>query len=343
LEQNLFGNKPVVVTGASGLLGVHLCIALISKGVQVRAIIRNEHSKNKAEHIFALYSVLPHELLLIEWRYADITNFQDVCDVLQDVAYVFHCAGYVSFHDSDRDTLHAINVLGTQYVVDACLQFGITKLCHVSSVAAIGKAVGSDFIDETCEYEPKKSRSLYGYSKYLGELEVWRGIAEGLPAVIVNPSIIIGFGSKEQSSASLFYTMSRGMPFYTSGITGYVSVHDVVDSMIMLMKSDISAERFIVSAENLSYKTIFTCIAQSLGVSVPRYYVPSWVLHSVGIIATFVSFLRGSRSKITRHTAQTAYRISQYSSQKLVHAISFSFRNVCDEISRIGKIYKELK
>ena len=290
-----------------------------------------------------LYSVLPHELLLIEWRYADISNFQDVYDVMQDVEYVFHCAGYVSFHNSDRNKLYEINIIGTQSVVDACLQFGITKLCHVSSVAAIGKSSGFHPIDETCEYEPKKSGSLYGYSKYLGELEVWRGIAEGLSAVIVNPSVIIGFGSKEQSSASLFYTVSRRMSFYTTGITGYVSVHDVVDSMILLMKSDICAERFIVSAENLSYKAIFTTIAESLGVPVPRFYIPPWVLHFAGIVMTCISFLTNSRSKITRHTAQTAYRISEYSSQKLIHAISFPFRNVCDEISRIGKFYKEIK
>lgn len=340
MEKNLFGNKPVVVTGASGVIGTHLSIALAKKGVRVCAVVQNEHSINKAKRMHALYSLSSQEIACIEWCYADITDYQDVYNVIQHAEYVFHCAGYVSFHAADKHTLHAINVEGTKNVVDACLQCGIKKLCHVSSVAALGKAIYTDMIDETCEYELEKKRSLYGYSKYLGELEVWRGIAEGLSAVIVNPSVIIGFANKEQSSAHLFKTILQGMPFYTSGVTGYVSVHDVVDCMIVLMESNIHAEQFVVSAENLSYKTVFTYTAESLGVSAPRIYMPAWILHTVGIILTFLLFLIQKRSSITRHTTHTAYTVSRYSSQKLIHATSFSFRPIRDELARIGALYR---
>lgn len=340
MEQNLFGNKTVLVTGASGIVGAHLCIALAQQAVSVRAFVRNHHSQQKAEQLWHMYSIPAHITKYITWVYGDITVYQDVSDAVSNTSYVFHCAGYVSFNNADRKTLFDCNVIGTAHVVNACLEHAVTKLCHVSSVAALGKTYDGSEITEQCEYEQKKSRSVYGYSKFLGELEVWRGIAEGLSAVIVNPSVIIAPGFWNQSSGKLFTTISRGLQFYTSGVTGYVSVHDVTESMIYLMKSNISGERFIVSAENLDYKTVFTSIAASIGVKPPKWYAPRVLLHFAGIMLTFFALIRDRQSEITRQTAQTAYAVSLFSSEKLTQALGFKFRSVEKEIQITGTFFR---
>lgn len=334
MEQNLFGNKQILVTGASGLVGVHLVMQLAREGCNVTAFVRNELSKQKAYTLFALYNFTHTDT--ISWQYGDITNYIDVYEAMKHIDYVFHCAGFVSFNTADYQTLYDINVLGTKHIVDAALERGITKLCHVSSVAAIGKSKTSDSIDESCEFDITKHTGAYHLTKYCGEMEVWRGIAEGLDAVIVNPSVIIGAGDWNSSSSALFGTVAKGMKYYTTGSTGYISVHDVVQCMIALMQADISGQRYILSAQTIDFRTLFTAIAHSLGVVPPSKPIKPWQLQLVARILQMVT----RKPKITTHTAQTAFSHSHYDNTKITETLHYSFRDVLEEIERIGGIYR---
>jgi len=339
LEKNLFGNKVILVTGASGIVGAHLCISLLQQGAHVRAMLRKESSLEKAKKIFSLYNI-PFEQERLSWVIADISLYEEVELVTQGVDLVFNCAGYVSFNNSELKELRSLNVLGVKNIVDACIVNSVSKLCHVSSVAALGKAPEGMDIDESCDFEVKKSRSMYGHSKYYGELEVWRGIAEGLNAIIVNPSVIIGPGQWDQSSGKLFSTVGKGLKFYTPGVTGYVGVQDVVACMIKLMDSDIVNERFVINAENLSYKEVFTAIANSIGVSPPTKLATKFMMHSAGILLSLLSMVTGKPSQITRQTAITAFNKSYFSSKKIQNKLGFTFRNVTDVIKETGSFYK---
>ena len=335
MEQKLFGNKNILVTGATGIVGAHLCIELAKQSCNVIAVARNEISRKRAEHVFEMYGVAETIAPYITWKYADITQYDEVCSVVAEADYVFNCAGYVSFNNAEKKQLIDVNVTSVAHIVNACLEYKLTKLCHVSSVSALGKPYDSVEITEDCDYNESKISSVYGYSKHLGELEVWRGIAEGLPAVIVNPTVIIAPGFWNQSSGALFSTIARGLPFYTHGVTGYVGVNDVVKSMLDLMKSNISGERFIVNSQNVSYKSVFTSIAQSISVPPPRYYAPYFLMLVAGFFAQM--FLRTSNLSV--HTAKTAHSVSKYSSQKLKDAISIRFRNIHDDIRETGAFF----
>lgn len=335
LEQNLFGNKQILVTGASGLVGAHVVMHLAREGYNVTAFVRNELSKQKAYALFSLYNF--SQTSTITWQYGDITNYSDVHEAMKHIDYVFHCAGYVSFSNADTQTLYDINAIGTKHIVDAALEHAITKLCHVSSVAAIGKSKTSHIVDETCEFEFTKHVSAYHITKYLAEMEVWRGIAEGLQAVIVNPSVILGAGNWNKSSSALFGTIAKGMKYYTTGTTGYISVHDVVTCMVLLMQSPISAQRFILSAQDIDYKTLFCAIADSLKVARPVTQIKPWQLKLAAAIMTVLS----KNPKITKYTAASAFSHSNYANQKITQTLSYSFANVFDEIEKIGKMYRD--
>lgn len=179
-------------------------------------------------------------------------------------------------------------------------------------------------------------------------MEVWRGMAEGLQAVIVNPSIIIGPGDWNRSSSYLFSAVSKGMKFYTEGITGYVDIRDVVLAMITLMDGDFSSERYIVSAENLSYRQILELIATALNKPPPRLHATPFLISVAWRLNWLISKFNGVKRSITRDTVKSSKRKALFSNQKICQAIMIDFIPVKQSVrdtanhflsqSRSGKI-----
>jgi dihydroflavonol-4-reductase len=236
----------ILVTGASGLVGSHLIIQLTAQQKKVRALYFNTPpTQNISQEN-------------IEWFKADILDVVALEEAMQDVTQVYHCAAIVSFNPAKKNHIHHINIQGTANVVNACLQNNVQKLVYVSSVAALGRIREGIAIDETMNWTEETSNSEYGKSKFLAEMEVWRSIGEGLNAVIVNPVIILGAGDWHKGSTEIFKSAYEEFPWYTEGTTGFVDVQDVCKAMIALMNSNIVAERFILSAETVSYQYIFT-------------------------------------------------------------------------------------
>jgi dihydroflavonol-4-reductase len=247
----------ILVTGASGLVGSHLVTQLVKAGKQVKALYR---------------SAIP----VVEgggqvtWIKGDILDIVSLEEAMVDTQQVYHCAAIVSFNPKKKDILFHTNVEGTANVVNACLDAGIQKLVFVSSVAALGRIREDAPINETMNWSEETSNSEYGKTKYFAEMEVWRGIGEGLDAVIVNPVIILGAGNWDSGSSGLFKSAYDEFPWYTEGTSGFVDVADVVKAMMLLMESNVSAERFILCAENLTYREVFTQMANNFNKKPPH-------------------------------------------------------------------------
>ena len=242
----------IFVTGATGLVGSHLVQALVQQGKPVRALYRS---------VIPTYAGADK----VEWMQGDILDVIALEEALIGVKQVYHCAAVVSFNPKKIHALYQTNVEGTANVVNACITAGVQKLLYVSSVAALGRMNQDAAIDENMQWSPKTNNSEYGRSKYLAEMEVWRGIGEGLEAVVVNPSIILGAGDWNGGSSQIFKSVYEEFPWYTDGATGFVDVVDVVSAMQLLMESDISAQRYILNAVNMSFKELFVMIAQCFG------------------------------------------------------------------------------
>lgn len=292
-----------LVTGAAGLLGNDLVQLLLSQGKKVRAVYHHTPIQ------------IPQHPLL-EVIHCDLLDVIALEEILKDITHVYHCAGLVNFSSRQQQRLYKINVEATANLVNACLIANVKKMVHVSSVAALGRAGHKSFITEETQWKSSES-SVYGYSKYLGEMEVWRGIAEGLHAVIVNPSIILGPGDWSKGSTSIFKKVRDGFNWYTEGVNGFVDVRDVSKAMTSLMLADIQSEKFIISAENRSYKDVFFEIADAFKIQRPQRRVSPFLAKLTWRLEGIRSFFSGKEPLITRETINTAMSIYQYDASKL--------------------------
>lgn len=317
----------ILVTGGTGFLGAILIDQLLAGGQQVRATKRE-------------FSKIPDQLVGregLEWAEADICNFFAVEEALRDVQEVYHCAAKVSYQPKDRKSLLKTNVEGTANLVNLCLEHKI-RLVHVSSIAALGQSKNGGLTNENDHWEFDRNQSVYSISKYESEMEVWRGVTEGLDAVIVNPSLIIGATCGNSGSGAVFYTLAKGLKFYTGGTVGVVDVADVAKAMISLMNDRrISGERFIINNENLSHRELLGRISKLLGVPAPSVLAKPWMLKSAQIVSGILSKIQGKKALLTKESVRAALQELKYSNEKLTLAIGSDFKPLDQTLQEIAK------
>lgn len=333
----------ILITGATGLVGSFLTLELLKKGRQVRALKRPSRNMIMLTRVFELNSENPEELLSkIDWVDGDLLDIFSLEEALEGVEEVYHCAALVSFMPGDKKNLMKINIEGTANLVNAALAKKVRKLCHVSSIAALGRPENQhDLIDEKLQWRPSRNNSNYAISKYGAEREVWRGVAEGLDAVIVSPSVILGVAGPGMGSSRLFNVVWDGLKVYPPGINGFVDVRDVARAMILLMDSDIKNERFILSAENVPYKRLFDLMAVNFGKKKPSIGVSAFLSGLSWRIEKALSWLKGRKPLITKETARTAVQRYEYSNQKIKKAINFEFIPVEETIRHYCGVFAE--
>jgi dihydroflavonol-4-reductase len=329
----------VLVTGASGFLGSYVVCALLDKGETVFALKRPSSDMSEFNDIYLHYEFKNKELNhAIKWVEGDILDIDFLDEVLLEIDFVFHCAAMVSFEKKDIKLLHQINVNGTANIVNACLNANVRKLVYVSSTAAIGRTDESKVIDETTPWTEDDNNTFYAQSKHNGELEVWRGIEEGLKAVIVNPSIILGYGNWHKGSSALFKKIFNGFRFYTKGENAFVGVEDVAKIMLELAFSEIVNERFLLIADNRTYKSIFDEMAVFMNKKVPNFEIKSSQLIFAKILLPIYRLFNPT-SGLTLETLQTSLKKNNYSNQKIKTAMNFEFESITKVIEKSTKQY----
>lgn len=292
------------MTGGAGLVGDALISALLKEGKKVKALYNRNALRIFDQPGFSQVQ-------------CDILDVMALEDVMAGVSHVYHCAGLVSFQKKDKYRLYKVNVEGTANVVNAALNAGVKKMVHVSSVAALGRIRETEPINEKMSWTPQTSNSRYGESKYMGEMEVWRGIAEGLDAVIVNPTIVLGAGNWDDGSTAIFKSVYNEFPWYTNGTTGFVDVRDVASAMILLMDSNISGERFIISGHNETYRNVFNSIAKAFKKKEPSKEVTPFLAKLVTKMEAIKTTFTRKDPLLTKETAATAMAKVNFDNSKL--------------------------
>lgn len=330
----------IFLTGSTGMLGSHLLYELISNGKKVRALKRAGSSIDEVRRVFGYYSDDPEKLFSkIEWVEADILDSEKIGEFLEGVNEVYHAAAMVSFDSRDREKMMTINVEGTLKLVDLVLEKNIEKFCFVSSVASIGPMNGNQPADESSFWKRTRSTSWYSRSKFKSEMEVWRAMANGLNAVVVNPSIILGPGNWTRGSSQMFDRVYKGMAFYPNGLTGFVDVKDVVRAMIKLMEEKKFGERYILSSENLFYKNVFGEIARCFNKKPPKFAASRALTSLAWRLDWIKTSLTGLPSLITKETARASQNSKYYSSKKICETMDYEFTPIEESIKNICKIY----
>ena len=328
LPENKMLQQKILVTGAAGLVGYELIKQLLNEGFAVKAIY---HSTP--------ISFSHPQLAIAQCDILDVVRMEEV---LEGITHVYHCAAIVSFDPKEKYHLLKINVEGTANVVNACIDAGVQKLVHVSSVAALGRIRKDETITEKINWTEETSNSIYGKSKYLGELEVWRGVAEGLQAVIVNPTVILGGNNWETGSGSIFKTAYNEFKWHTEGISGFVDVQDVARAMILLMNSEITGQRFILNGENLPYREMFSSIANCFGRKPPHKKATPFLVEIVWRLEALKTKLTGKKHLLTKETARTSQAKVYFDNSKILSALpQFQFTKIKETINRTCETLKE--
>lgn len=316
----------ILVTGGTGLVGSHLLYLLASSGSSVRALYRDGSDLNAVKDVFALYTnaVLPF-WRKIQWVKADLNDIPALEKAFMGIRQVYHVAAMVSFSSRDKDLLHKVNVKGTANIVNLSLEFGVAKLCYVSSVATLSKEAGKDYMDEESFWNPDADNSYYAISKYGAEMEVWRGTQEGLPAIIVNPGVILGPNMNGKSSSGIITQYATGARYYTKGSTGFVDVRDVVRAMYQLMDSTFQNESYVLVGENSSYQDFTHLLDDKFKFDTIARPVAKPVVMSLAYISSFFGYLFKYSPRLNPAIAKALFRKNEYSNHKVRMSIGFEF------------------
>ena len=328
------------VTGGTGVLGAHLLLELLRNGKQVRALCRSNSNKQIVKHVFSYYEE-EADLLFNEivWVEGDILDYDTLLEATSDAEEIYHAAAIVSFEPSKAKEMKFLNRQGTANMVNVSLENRVKKFCHVSSVAALGDSKDGELVNEESERSIQEYHSAYSESKYISEMEVWRGIAEGLNAVIVNPSIILAPGDWGRSSTKLFPSVWDGFKFYTTGTAGYVDVRDVVHIMLILMNREHLGERYLLNAESLKYHYVFSLIAKELEKPIPNVKVGKAFLSIVQVLLRIKTLFIGGEALITKDTVESAFSLSNYSNEKVKKALNYQFIPVEQSVKDVAKLF----
>lgn len=332
----------ILVTGSTGLLGSHVVCDLVANGYNVRALFRSESRKKVVVDLIQFYYPETASILLnkIEWFQGDILDLIELEDAMTGCEKVVHCAALVSFHRRDFGRLFAQNRTGTANVVNTALHIGIKQLIYVSSTAAVGS--DTDYHDhirrESNHWNANEKATGYSLSKYSAEKEVWRGIEEGLPAAIVNPSVLFGPGNWDESSLKIMRTLHNGLSYYTTGGNAFVDVRDVATIIRRLIEQEISGERYLVTGQNLKFKELFDQICAQLNVKAPSKKAGPFLVKLAWRLAGIAARLRGKRPTITKESAASSMRTTLYSNEKVLAAFpDFQFTPLEDTIANTIK------
>lgn len=331
-EIQLLGNiKKVLVTGGTGFLGAYIIRELVEKGYAVTALRR------KSTLPFFIPATVFEK---VEWIEGDLFDMVAIEEAVQGVDAIIHAAAMVSFHKKDRGVLYKTNVEGTANIVNAAIDNNIARLVHVSSVAAIGRTAGGGEVTEGKKWSDSHINTHYAISKYKAEMEVWRGMGEGLNVAIVNPSTIIGYGDWNQSSCAIFKNVYQEFPWYTDGINGFVAVEDVAKATVLLMESDISGERYILNGENIAFRELFNTIADGFNKKKPTRKATALMGAIAWRIESVKAFFSGKKPLLTRETAKVAQSITNFNNSKILAALpGFYFTPLKESITKACKNY----
>jgi dihydroflavonol-4-reductase len=334
----------ILVTGGTGLVGSHLLLSLVRKGHYVKALKRKTSDIEGVRKVFRWYSSQEEDLLRnIEWIEGDILDYYTLEAALKNVDIIYHCAAEVTFDKRQRLRVIQNNVEGTANLVNAALTCGIKRFCHISSIAALGKNREGSQITEESSWIPSSKNSGYAESKFYSEAEVWRGVEEGLEAVIVNPSIIIGPGNWDNGSCHFFPLIYKGLRFYTSGVNGYVDVRDVADAiMILTNKENFSKaknQKYLLNSENLGYREFLNMIADELHKPGPGIRATSFMLHFAGNVSALWSFFTGGKAIFSKEIVSSALKKNRYDGSKITKLFGFSYRSAEQAIRHTAKCF----
>ncbi|MFC1901668.1 NAD-dependent epimerase/dehydratase family protein [Chloroflexota bacterium] len=277
----------VVVTGATGHIGANLVRTLIAAGRPTRSLVHISHRAIEG---------LDTEIVR-----GDICDRDSLCRAFQGAGVVYHLAASISLFMDEWPRLEAVNVIGTRNVVEACLRCGVRRLVHFSSIHALVQEPMHTLVDESRLLVDSRRCPPYDRSKAAAEREVQRGIEQGLDAVIINPTAILGPYDYQLSyfGDALLAMAHRKLPALVTGGFDWVDVRDVVVGAMRAEERAPTGARYLLSGHWVSMCEIADMVAEITGVSCSRPVFPLWLARLGVPVVTALGRLNGKRPLYT--------------------------------------------
>jgi nucleoside-diphosphate-sugar epimerase len=323
----------ILVTGGTGFLGSYILQELIEQGYSVRAIRRS------AKDLPWIPASIQSR---IEWVDGDILDVVSLEDAMQDVQAVIHSAAIVSFRSAERKNMYQANVEGTANVVNLALECGIARLIYISSIAALGRTASESWVNEEHNWEDNDVQTHYARSKFKAELHVWRGMAEGLEGLILNPATILGYGDWSNGSCALFKQIHDGFPWYTNGINGFVDVKDVALATRIALESSLNEQRFLICAENWTFRDLQQAMADGFGVKGPRRKATPFLLGLAWRLSVLKGWITGKPQLLSKESARVGVSQTRFDNQKWLQTFpAFRYRPLQETIQEACQRYRK--
>ncbi len=266
---------PVLVTGATGFVGSAVARALLARGRAVRALVRPGSDRSNLSGL---------DLELVQ---GDLTDPASLARAVAGCGEVLHVAADYRIWVPDPAAMLRANVEGTRALMLACLDAGVRRVVHCSSVAALGLTGTDQPADETTPVDPAKIVGVYKQSKYQAEQAVLALVRErGLDAVIVNPAAPIGPRDiKPTPTGKMIADAASGrMPAYVDTGLNVVHVDDVAEGHLLALERGRTGERYILGGENLDMGKLMALVAHAAGRSPPRIRLPIAAVWPVALV-----------------------------------------------------------
>lgn len=333
----------ILITGATGMLGAYLLKQILENNTKENICLtyRSDEKKQLTLDFLKHFNISEHQLTGLIWKKGDL---QDICFVeecIENDMVIYHCAAVVSFNKKDADAMIKTNISVTENIVNSALGKTNVYLLHVSSIAAIGRENIEQVVSETSQWTNSSANSAYAISKYLSEMEVWRGFEEGLKGSVINPSIILGVFPKSISSLKLFDLARSEFPFYSTGENGFVDVVDITKSMILLQEKREVNTRFIISAGNYSYQKIMNGIASGLDKKPPKYKTTLF-LGRIALGLELLKVIFGKKRELSLDLLKTSLQKNHYDNKKFINTFDFKYKDIDESIMSHCQYYKSL-
>ena len=306
----------ILITGANGLVGSFISRKYLDSGFEVSILVRPSSDLTFLKDIEGKVKI----------HYGDVLDVLTLEQAMQGCQTVVHSAAIVSLLAKERKKMFKVNIEGTKNVVNTCLNTGVEELIHISSIAALGRIKEVKRVDESANWVRSKLNSAYAETKYLSELEVWRGMEEGLKTIVVNPSVVLGIGDWNKSSGRIFKYVQDENAFYTNGKVNYIDVRDIAEAVFILHQNRIYGERFILNAGVSTYKDLFNLIAGAMGKKAPSFRVGSTLLMLAMIFDQLKAFMTRKSPLITRETVILSEMDFFFDNSKIIENTGIDFR-----------------
>jgi dihydroflavonol-4-reductase len=321
----------VVVTGATGHIGNVLVRQLLAKGERVRAVIP------PAEDLTPLKDL---KLEIVE---GDVCNINSLMQAFESSDIIYHLAGIISILPGRDKLLDQVNVAGTQNVIKACMETGVKRLVYTSSIHAIAEPPHGTIIDETFPCNPDRVPDGYGKSKARATLAILEGVEQGLNAVIVHPTGVIGpydYRISEMGQLIIDFVNDK-LKAYIDGTYDFVDVRDVASGIILAGEKGQSGERYILSGEQISVHQLMLMLQEISGVKAPSLVVPIWLARIAARFSPLYYQLTRAKPRFTTYSIDVLCSNSQICSDKARRQLGFTTRPLRQSINDAISWFKE--